>query len=187
MVASWTSAEETALLEFLVDHKSEAGDNGMFKLATFEKAAASIADLLTKGTVKTAKVCQNKYSAFRTTHRMIKLIKSKSGWTWSDETGASITPDTASSWDDSVAHNEGAKPFRNKGWSHLDLMEQLSPSPATGAGVFHPTGAVAPLGASQVQDQTQDMQDRDPDRLSDQSSDESPPPSLPVTHKSWLQ
>jgi hypothetical protein len=43
--AIWTPAEETALVDFLVDNKAEAGDGGNFKKATFQRAANNIAPL----------------------------------------------------------------------------------------------------------------------------------------------
>jgi len=71
---------------------------------------------------------------------VIRAIQEVSGWVWDDETGASITPDTASSWEDYVKHHPEAKPFRNKGWPHFDQVSLLMPSLAVGANVYHPTG-----------------------------------------------
>ena len=61
--ALWTAAEEQALVEFIVDHKAEAGDGGNFKQATFQQAALHLAPLHQRGTAKAAKTCSNKYSA----------------------------------------------------------------------------------------------------------------------------
>ena len=36
MPAVWTSCEEAALVDFLVENKAEAGDGGNFKNATFQ-------------------------------------------------------------------------------------------------------------------------------------------------------
>lgn len=63
--AYWTTSEEVALIDFLVDHKAEAGDGCSFKETTFQKAVKHIAHLLNRGASKTAKSCGNKYSAVR--------------------------------------------------------------------------------------------------------------------------
>ncbi|KXN92876.1 hypothetical protein AN958_07130 [Leucoagaricus sp. SymC.cos] len=58
---SWSSAEETALVDFLVDHKSAAGDGGNFKLATFQQAIAVVAAQGRSGKPKNVKSLQNKW------------------------------------------------------------------------------------------------------------------------------
>ena len=60
--AIWTPVEETALVDFLVDNKAEAGDGGNFKKATFQRAANSIAPLCECGTAKTINNIQNKWT-----------------------------------------------------------------------------------------------------------------------------
>jgi hypothetical protein len=81
-------------------------------------------------------------------------IKAVSGWTWCDDTGASITPDTALSWDDYVAYHSDAKPFHNKGWAHLEKFSTLMPLLAIGANMFHstvpPVAPTQPLVASSL-------------------------------------
>jgi len=61
--AIWTPAEETALVDFLVDNKAEAGDGGNFKKATFQRAANNVAPLRECGAAKTVKSCQNKWAS----------------------------------------------------------------------------------------------------------------------------
>jgi len=61
--AHWTPKEELAFVNFLIEHKSKAGDGRNFKVATFQKAAAHLAPLLERGAIKTQKSCRNKYSA----------------------------------------------------------------------------------------------------------------------------
>ena len=78
---------------------------------------------------------------FRKLYRVILAIQAVSGWVWDDDTGASINPHTASSWDDYVKSHPEPKPFRNKGWPHLTKMSLLMPSMPVGAHVFHPTAS----------------------------------------------
>ncbi|TFK17172.1 hypothetical protein FA15DRAFT_605615 [Coprinopsis marcescibilis] len=139
MKAHWEDEEHVAFLKYLVEHKAEAGDNGMFKDTAMEHAAAAIAHLQVRGAVKDTKICQNKYGAFRRIHRVIEAIRNVSRWTWNNKTGASITPATTSSWDDYVTKHTQAKPFRNARWEYLEYLDELVTSPATGTNVFHPT------------------------------------------------
>ncbi|KAF8988057.1 hypothetical protein BDQ17DRAFT_1257991 [Cyathus striatus] len=123
----WVSSEESAFIQYLLDHIAEAGDNGSFKKQTFEAAATHIAQFHQCDAVKTAKMCQNKYGTMHKLYRVVSAIREVSGWTWSDNTGASITEETASTWDDYVAHHPEAKPFHNQGWPHLHHFELLMP------------------------------------------------------------
>ncbi|KAJ6545124.1 hypothetical protein B0H10DRAFT_2132666 [Mycena sp. CBHHK59/15] len=62
---------------------------------------------------------------FKKVYDLVQLVKSQSGWTWTDAGGASITPETASTWTDFVANNPDVARFRNKGWHHLSAIEPL--------------------------------------------------------------
>ncbi|KJA25659.1 hypothetical protein HYPSUDRAFT_134332 [Hypholoma sublateritium FD-334 SS-4] len=139
--AIWTLAEEATLLDFLVENKAEAGDGGNFKQVMFQQAIESIKPLFKCRASKTMKSCQNKWAMFRKIYRVICAIKTVSGWVWDDETGASINPNMASSWDDYVNKHPEAKPFHNKGWVHLAQVLHLMPSTAIGANVYHPTAS----------------------------------------------
>jgi hypothetical protein len=76
--------------------------------------------------------------------RIVYAIQLVSGWTWDDETGASINIYTQSSWDDYVKVHPEAKPFRNKGWPLFRKMETLMPATVAGANVYHAATAPAP-------------------------------------------
>ena len=112
--AFWTPDDEDQLVNFLLDHRASAGDGGNFKEATFQALSPILAPLVMRGGPKTVHACQNKWNAVRfffpivlghflniffiflklcQTFRVIQAIKNVSGWTWSDETGASITPE----------------------------------------------------------------------------------------------
>jgi hypothetical protein len=137
----WTAAEEIALLDYLNEHLAEAGDGANFKKATFTQAAIHIAPLLKHGPEKDFKACQNKWSALKKIYKIIVALQQVSGWHWSDEHGAGITVETASSWDAYVKAHPEAKPFRNKGYANFDKIASLMPSTTPGAHVFHPTAS----------------------------------------------
>ena len=61
--AVWTSTKEPALVEFLVENRSEAGNRRNFKSPTFQQAVAHIAPLLKEDPVKTVKSARNKWTA----------------------------------------------------------------------------------------------------------------------------
>ena len=153
--ASWTTQDEVDLLNFLAEHASAAGDGGNFKSATFQAATAVLNQNPVKGSVKTSKACANKYGAVsvvvsaeiwltfhsqcRRVFRAIQAIKNKSGWTWSDDTGASITPDMEDAWEAFIKIYKEAKPFKNHSWIHLEAMSTVMPTTLNGAHVFFPS------------------------------------------------
>jgi len=59
--ANWKDQEVSALVDYLLEHKAEAGDGGNFKESTFTRAAAHINDLQL-GVAKTTKQCHSKWS-----------------------------------------------------------------------------------------------------------------------------
>jgi hypothetical protein len=61
--AQWNEVETTALVDFLLEHKSEIGDAGMYKMTTFNAAAVRIAPHHTSGPMKTGKMCKTKWRA----------------------------------------------------------------------------------------------------------------------------
>jgi len=61
--AQWNENETVALVDFFLEHKSEIGDAGMFKMGTFNAAAASITAHYTSGPRKTGKMCKTKWRA----------------------------------------------------------------------------------------------------------------------------
>lgn len=61
--AIWNDNETSALVDYLLKHKSEMGDAGAFKPATWNAAAADIAKHHTLGPMKTGKMCKGKYGS----------------------------------------------------------------------------------------------------------------------------
>lgn len=63
--AIWSSAEESAFVGFLVEHRAEAGDGGNFKTGTFQKALGHIAPFHERGGAKNVKTLRNKWTSVR--------------------------------------------------------------------------------------------------------------------------
>ncbi|KAF8157938.1 hypothetical protein B0H34DRAFT_797371 [Crassisporium funariophilum] len=155
--AVWTSAKETAYVDFLVHHVAEAGNGGNFKTATFQQAVSHLAPLIERGTVKTMKTCWNKWTAFCKICCIIHAIQSVSGW-----------------------RHPKAKPFRNKGWMHFNKVALIMPSTAAGSNIFHPTAtsdntnapSVLPPPSSPAPPMSSDPQD-----VKDSDHDKTPPSS----------
>ena len=59
---SWDMGSEAALIDFLLEHKSEAGDGINFKVPTFKKAAIHLISFTLKGGAKSAASCKNKWA-----------------------------------------------------------------------------------------------------------------------------
>ena len=66
--ASWTTADETALIQFLIEHSAEAGNGFNFKTKTFSAASLVLNAMRTKGGTKTGKVCKNKWTQVCSVH-----------------------------------------------------------------------------------------------------------------------
>jgi hypothetical protein len=60
--ANWNDAEVVGLVDFLWEHRAEAGDGGSFKDTAFNAVAGDIAKHWTVGPTKNAKRCKTKYS-----------------------------------------------------------------------------------------------------------------------------
>jgi hypothetical protein len=59
--AQWNENETMALVDFLLERKSEIGEAGMYKMGTFNAAASHIASHHTLGPRKTGKMCKTKW------------------------------------------------------------------------------------------------------------------------------
>ena len=61
--AIWNDVETQSLINYLIEHKSEAGDGVKFKDPTFTGAAEAILPLRTKEPPKTGKMCKTKFAS----------------------------------------------------------------------------------------------------------------------------
>ncbi|GLB36664.1 hypothetical protein LshimejAT787_0309510 [Lyophyllum shimeji] len=167
MAAAWTTKNETIFLDFLITQAAAAGDGGNFKMVTFTAASAVVDKACSKGSPKTAKAYQNKWNALRRAFRAIQAIKfSKSGWTWDDEHGANITLDMEDAWNAFIKVYKDAKPFKHKGWVHLEKMTQLMPATVKGTHVFCASQGTSGLDTAEddVTAQQEDDEDEDEDK-----------------------
>ena len=60
--AFWTVEEEDALLQYLLDHKSEVGDGANFPNSVLQGLSQQIQPLFQKGAAKNPKSCKSKWS-----------------------------------------------------------------------------------------------------------------------------
>ena len=71
--AHWTLEDESALLLFLIDHKAER-DSGGFKKTTWNAAATDLNKNISKGGIKTADACKNKFWAVSLFYSLFELF-----------------------------------------------------------------------------------------------------------------
>ncbi|KAG6819327.1 hypothetical protein H0H93_012870 [Arthromyces matolae] len=178
--ASWSPDDEKLLLQYLIEHKSEAGDGMSFKKPTFTGAAEKVNEIITKGGRKTPDSCKNKYRSLKMTYELVSAIRGNSGWSWDDEKGVEVSPEKLGTWEAFVEKNPGAEEFAHAGWVHLEAFDQLSPSTARGVHVYRATQGPS---SQDDDDQTQERETQ-PEELeksgSDEESDSTPPPITPA-------
>jgi len=115
--AHWSLADENVLLDYLWEHRSEAGEGVSFRAPTLAGAAAKLKETTMKGGLKTGGSCKNKWGKvccivaleisfsdriilqFKELYLIICDIKSQSGFSWCDKKGANIGLESASVWE----------------------------------------------------------------------------------------
>ncbi|KAG1882696.1 hypothetical protein F4604DRAFT_1539141, partial [Suillus subluteus] len=123
---------------FLATHKAEAGDSVTFKNSVYSDASKHLNTLYPthRGAAKSQSSCKTKwnnmsfiiiYLSTTKSYNVIKDIRSLSGFTWSDEHGAGVTPETSGTWDAHarVRVHPLLKPFTHKGFPHFTAVEAL--------------------------------------------------------------
>ncbi|OAX35358.1 hypothetical protein K503DRAFT_858675 [Rhizopogon vinicolor AM-OR11-026] len=111
---------------------SEGGDDVNFKQTAFTGAANHLLeppDGITKENYVANNrdwlSCKNKWNSCKKMDAAIVDIKSQSGFSWDDESGANIGPPDAARWTPFTKTRPDTKPFRNKGWKHFHEMDEL--------------------------------------------------------------
>jgi hypothetical protein len=174
--AVWSEEELSTYLQFLFQHRSEMGDGSNFKKKTFSAAAEHMEQSgRASGGEKDWEACRSKWQKVcgniilfqsfllmfpkvKKIYEVIGDIKAHTGWTWSNETGASITVMNSDSWVNFLKKHPLAKPFRNAGWPYLDTMEEIMPYKAKGSLVFRPSQAIKATGDSPEAEEGGEMQ-----------------------------
>ncbi|KAF8585421.1 hypothetical protein K439DRAFT_1231579, partial [Ramaria rubella] len=128
----WGNSSLQALVNFLVEHKAEAGDGGNLPETVFNQAAQMLVPFYVRGAVKTAKACKQKWVRVKQ-YTMVTLIKGVSGLPWDDELGVDL-PHNDGMWTTFIAmsHHTYSKGFSNKGFPLYDTMSLLMPNKAAG-------------------------------------------------------
>ncbi|KAG2370125.1 hypothetical protein BDR07DRAFT_1371126 [Suillus spraguei] len=125
----WKLEEETTLLRYLYDNRSGT-DGTTLPKRIYTGASAHLAEVFKKqkGGAKTYSACKTKFSSLKKaylTTQALKVSGSSSGFTWTQEGGATIDKDTASTWAGYVKSNPNAKQFKNKGFKHFEIFNLL--------------------------------------------------------------
>ncbi|KAF8580419.1 hypothetical protein K439DRAFT_1357024 [Ramaria rubella] len=120
----WGNSSLEVLVNFLVEHKAEAGDGGNFPETVFNQAAQMLVTFYVRGAVKTAKACKQKWAE---QYAMVTLIKGASGLPWDDKLGVNL-PCNDGVWTTCIAQHPKAKGFSNKGFPLYDTMSLLMPN-----------------------------------------------------------
>ncbi|KIN93818.1 hypothetical protein M404DRAFT_170082, partial [Pisolithus tinctorius Marx 270] len=122
--AKWTNEEVAALIDYLHTNHSERADAGNFQQATYAKAAESICKLHRSSKIKDSKNVSIKWGSLKHMYNAIMTYRSGSGKHWDNENSANICGVAdAEKWAKFVA----MKPFHNKGWQYLPMMEDIFP------------------------------------------------------------
>ncbi|KIK26884.1 hypothetical protein PISMIDRAFT_94211 [Pisolithus microcarpus 441] len=131
--AQWCEEEVKALVKFLYDHRSEAGDNGNFKSSTYHATAGHIAPLLKDGPLKTSTAVKNKWTGYiQKIYQDIEQYRAvRLGAHWDNKRGANIQgKDSEQVFEDFTKDHPLMRQFKTSGWEFYPLVEQIIPNGA---------------------------------------------------------
>jgi hypothetical protein len=72
--AQWSEADEIALIDYITEHKAEAGDGMKFKASFWSGAAKEMVSHSALGGVKTSQGCSSKWDRVRTKRSQAILL-----------------------------------------------------------------------------------------------------------------
>ncbi|KDQ55056.1 hypothetical protein JAAARDRAFT_195937 [Jaapia argillacea MUCL 33604] len=123
--AIWTQAEETALITYLAEHLSKAGDGVNFKTATYNGAVSILKEKFheQRGGEKTSSTCKTKWNVLKKSYQAVVESKQHQGYMWERY----------------VKSHRTAAPFCNKPFIHFFAIEQMMLSKARGKNVYQPS------------------------------------------------
>ncbi|KIO04856.1 hypothetical protein M404DRAFT_112299, partial [Pisolithus tinctorius Marx 270] len=134
----WNHEETAALVRFLHDNRHEAGDNGNFKMATYQATALHIANYRTDGPPKNYQAVRNKWTGYisqrckpliRKIYRDIEYYQAQpSGAHWDNEKGANIQGQHAEQvFEDFVKSHPLIRQFKTSGWDLYPYVVDIIP------------------------------------------------------------
>ncbi|KIM72885.1 hypothetical protein PILCRDRAFT_81557, partial [Piloderma croceum F 1598] len=126
-LVKWNVDDETAMINYLIDNRSCAGNGANFKDTIWSGVAAALESQRTEGGVKTAKKCKEKWQWLQTTVNTVTSIISSSSFSWDDKNSFDVSPEKQSLWDAYIAKHAAAKPFKKQGWPHYTAMAEIVP------------------------------------------------------------
>ena len=62
----------------------------------------------------------------RSIYDVVKAVRDNASWEWDNKKGANITLASKGAWEEYVAAYPKAAPFRNSGWPHLTVFDDLA-------------------------------------------------------------
>ncbi|KAG1802340.1 hypothetical protein EV424DRAFT_1331516, partial [Suillus variegatus] len=134
--AHWTLEEETTLIQYLQQHTSTTGDatSTNFKKSVFQGAVMYLKGNFPQqqGREKLWSTCQTKWANVSLILSLINQILYIMWFLWSDMDGAGITLEYESTWGSFVKSHKAAKPFKNKGFLHFEIIHQMMPCKSRG-------------------------------------------------------
>ncbi|KAG1818102.1 uncharacterized protein BJ212DRAFT_1249184, partial [Suillus subaureus] len=120
----WLLADETRLVDYIVDKHSKGGD-GMNFMKTFwtNTTLHMVAGPVPKGAPKTYNSCQSKWALILKMYKVINKMNDTSGLLYNMEKGANIDDGGETMRADYISVcNPDVRAFKNKGWPHFQKL-----------------------------------------------------------------
>ncbi|KAG2115539.1 hypothetical protein BD769DRAFT_1673064 [Suillus cothurnatus] len=123
----WSLDDKRKLVEYAVQHHAKGGDGMNFTKSFWVGATAEMATHpCPEGAPKTPEACQSKWTRIKKMYQVVNKIASHAlGLSFHLELGANISEESEIMWADFIKHNPSAKPLRNKGWSHYEVLRGI--------------------------------------------------------------
>ncbi|KAF8231006.1 hypothetical protein L208DRAFT_1127618, partial [Tricholoma matsutake] len=119
--AQWSEADKIALIEYITEHKAEASDGMKFKALFWSGAAKEMVSHSVLGGMKTSQGCSSKWDWLKKSYNVVAMLKANtSRFSWSETKGLNITINEACAWNEYIAKNKDATPYKSKGFLHFN-------------------------------------------------------------------
>ncbi|KAG1798390.1 uncharacterized protein BJ212DRAFT_1288859, partial [Suillus subaureus] len=130
----WSLADETRLVDYIVDEHSKGG-NGINFMKTFWTNAAlhMAAGPVPEGAPKTCDSCQSKWALIQKMYKVVDKMNDALGLSYDMEKGANIDDGGETMWADYISVcNPDVRAFKNKGWPHFQKLQGVVPVTTSG-------------------------------------------------------